>query len=164
MVSEEILEGLKVALSKGESLRDAMMSFYNAGYKKEEIEDAARALQMQQFQQVQPTSTQPPIKQVQPVQQAKPERRIQKPVAKPKYPKTIQKVSGYGEKPKRQVKKPIIESKPLQKVSSYEQKPSKPKGKFIIIFLIFFLVLLLGVLAGVFFFREELVEFFNRFF
>ncbi|MBA7668268.1 hypothetical protein ES703_76378 [subsurface metagenome] len=204
-MNEEILEGLKVALSKGESFRDAMMSFYNAGYKKEEIEDAARALQMQQSQQVQPTPTQPPIKQVQPVQQAKPERRIQEPVVKPESPETIQKVSGYEQslsvqkakkgiysaikelqkielpnkvkveqvqpvqqaKPERRIQKPVVKPEPprtIQKVSSYEQTPSKPKGKLIIIFLIFFLVILFGALASVFFFKDQLVGFFNNLF
>jgi len=47
MTSEEIVEGLKSGLAKGESLREAMMSFYNAGYKKEDIEQAARILQTQ---------------------------------------------------------------------------------------------------------------------
>ena len=45
MVNDDILGGLKSALSRGYSLKDAMFSFYNAGYKKEEIEDAARAVQ-----------------------------------------------------------------------------------------------------------------------
>ena len=44
-MKEDILEGLKSAVSKGESLRQAMQSFYNAGYKKGEIEEAARDLQ-----------------------------------------------------------------------------------------------------------------------
>lgn len=44
METENIKEGLKLAISKGESLEKAMQSFYNAGYKKEEIEEAARSL------------------------------------------------------------------------------------------------------------------------
>ncbi|MBU2562362.1 MAG: hypothetical protein KKF68_01750 [Nanoarchaeota archaeon] len=47
MVKEEILEGLRIALSKGETLQQAMISFYNAGYKREEIEEAARDLTIQ---------------------------------------------------------------------------------------------------------------------
>ena len=50
MVREDIVAGLKQAISKGESLRQAMMSFYKAGYKKEEIEEAARFLQSEQVQ------------------------------------------------------------------------------------------------------------------
>ena len=45
MARGDIVGGLKTALSRGESLQKAMQSFYNAGYKKEEIEEAARELQ-----------------------------------------------------------------------------------------------------------------------
>jgi hypothetical protein len=87
MVREEILEGLKVALAKGESLERAMASFFNAGYTKGDIEEAAAALynsnfvqqpQQQTRQQApsQPVSQylpppiQPPLQQpIQPVQQ-----------------------------------------------------------------------------------------------
>ena len=45
MVNEEIVEGLKSSVARGESLYQAMMSFYNAGYLREEIESSAKALQ-----------------------------------------------------------------------------------------------------------------------
>lgn len=44
MVTEFIVEGLKVALSKGDSMQRAMDSFYNAGYDPREVEEAARNL------------------------------------------------------------------------------------------------------------------------
>ena len=44
-LKQALFEGLKRAVKKGEALRQAMMSFYNAGYPKEEIEEAARELQ-----------------------------------------------------------------------------------------------------------------------
>src|SRR3989338_242844 len=44
MVKEDIVRGLEGAMAKGETLEHAMYSFYNAGYKKEEVEDAARSL------------------------------------------------------------------------------------------------------------------------
>jgi len=50
MVREDILGGLKSAISRGDTLQRAMQSFYNAGYKKEEIEKAARALQIEEFE------------------------------------------------------------------------------------------------------------------
>ena len=54
MAKDDILGGLQVALERGASLEGAMRSFYNAGYKKEEIEEAAKVLmtraQPQQFQ------------------------------------------------------------------------------------------------------------------
>jgi len=46
MINQEILEGLKYALAKGESLEKAMRTFHNAGYPEEEIKEAARALQI----------------------------------------------------------------------------------------------------------------------
>ena len=85
MVKEEILEGLKVALSKGESLQKAMMSFFNAGYSKEEVEEAASLLQApslhsnQFLQQGYYSPGQPQIMQFGQSSQ------------------TIQRVSGYGE-------------------------------------------------------------------
>jgi hypothetical protein len=47
MVNEEIIGGLVSALSRGEPLQKAMMTFYNAGYKKEDIEEAAKTVYMQ---------------------------------------------------------------------------------------------------------------------
>jgi hypothetical protein len=91
MVKEEILEGLKYALAKGEPLPQAMMSFYNAGYLKKDIEEAARVLQAPQLLQTQqPTQPvqQPPQQQVQPGQLP------QAPV------KVVQRVSEYRERPK----------------------------------------------------------------
>ena len=44
-MKEDILEGLKNALAKGESLQQAMQSFHNAGYEMKDIEEAARELQ-----------------------------------------------------------------------------------------------------------------------
>jgi predicted ribosome quality control (RQC) complex YloA/Tae2 family protein len=41
-LNDEIIGGLVSALSRGESLEKAMMTFYNAGYEKEEIEDSAK--------------------------------------------------------------------------------------------------------------------------
>ena len=45
MAREELVAGIRQAVNKGESLKDSMMSFLNAGYLKEDIEDAARIVQ-----------------------------------------------------------------------------------------------------------------------
>ena len=50
MTSEDIIGGMKNAMARGSSLKDAMQSFYNAGYKKEDIEEAARKIQSQSEQ------------------------------------------------------------------------------------------------------------------
>ena len=47
MINEAIFNGLIEALARGESLQNAMFSFYNAGYGKKEIEEAARELYRQ---------------------------------------------------------------------------------------------------------------------
>jgi len=60
MVNEEILGGLKSALERGQPLQKAMMALYNSGYKKEEIEEAARNLM--EFRQE--SQFQPPVKTV----------------------------------------------------------------------------------------------------
>jgi len=44
MANEEMVGGLMSALSRGDSLENAMMTFYNAGYKKEDIEESAKAV------------------------------------------------------------------------------------------------------------------------
>ena len=40
--SEDILGGIKAAIERGENLKEAMVTFYNSGYSKKEIENAAR--------------------------------------------------------------------------------------------------------------------------
>ena len=50
MVNQEILGGLRSSVNRGESLQKVMATFYNAGYKKEEIEESARALHQEQLQ------------------------------------------------------------------------------------------------------------------
>lgn len=46
-INEEIVGGLISALSRGELLEKAMMTFYNAGYEKKEIEDSAKEVYRQ---------------------------------------------------------------------------------------------------------------------
>jgi len=70
MVKQEILDGLKESVSRGETLRNAMMSFLNAGYKKADIEEAARTLMMHSGGQAKVVQTQQekePSKKTQPV-------------------------------------------------------------------------------------------------
>ena len=47
MPNQEILGGLRAAINRGESLEKVMTSFYNAGYKKEEIEESAKFIQQE---------------------------------------------------------------------------------------------------------------------
>ncbi len=133
---EDILGALKSALIRGETLKRAMMTLYNAGYKKNEIEESAAALQ-QIIQQQKPVAQAKPL---QPIQQPALQ---QQPIAKLQ-PKTIQRVSGYGQ-------------------TSTKLPPNfeKPSSKIKIILIILSLIILIGILVGAFLFSSELIEILN---
>jgi len=59
MINQEILAGLKHAMSRGESLQYAMTTFHNAGYPEKEIQAAARALKVDQAAQGMPQHIKP---------------------------------------------------------------------------------------------------------
>ena len=150
-----------------------MISFYNAGYKKQEIEEAARALQMQPIVQAQTVTT----PQTQP-------KKAQKAVKEQK-PKAIQRVSGYGPvtpKKTKSLKKiregidtaidelekiefpngsPSNEQPPSQNISGYVGK-TKTKSKIAIALLIIFLILLLGIITSLFIFKDQILEILNN--
>lgn len=134
MVNEEILGGLKSSVARGESLLKAMISFYNAGYKKDEIEEAAHALK-----------SAPPAAILSP-QVPQPIRpQIQQPVQ----PRLVQAA-------------PIIQQPmAVQRVSAYAQKP-EIKGRGLTITLIIILFLLLSSLIAVFIFKDALIGLFNK--
>lgn len=66
MVNQEILGGLKSALARGDSLQKAMITFFNAGYKREEIDEAAKMIHQGGIQpipkKISPKKTHPIIK------------------------------------------------------------------------------------------------------
>jgi len=185
MVNEEILGGLKSALERGQPLQKAMMALYNSGYKKEEIEEAARSLM-----EFQPESQlQPPIKTVPKTAEIKqapqvlttpktvksfPE--LQIPVRQfPQPPMIPQKLELPRLKPQVQVQPmqiPISKPLPVQKVSSYGQPVLKEKikekrtskEKIIILTLVFLLIFLISLLGVIFVFKQQLIDFFSTFF
>lgn len=131
MPKEELVEGIRQALSKGEPLEKAMMSFYSAGYKKEDIEEAAAAAQsigvmLQPAQQLMQTPAVQPA--AQPVIMAPPRPQIQ--------PGVVQRVSGYGPRPNR-------------------------ASIAITIVLAIILILLVGILTAVILFKDEISGFFG---
>ncbi len=95
MVREDILEGLRSAVSRGEPLKQAMITFYNAGYKREEIQEAAQAMQENQLTQ----GIQPQEKAQQPVAQTTTGKEPEK-TKEVKEGKTKQRASKYGKKKK----------------------------------------------------------------
>jgi len=159
MVREDILGGLRSALNRGESIKQAALSFLNAGYKQEEIDEAARVLEAERAQQ---PVQQPPI---QPWQVQQPQ---SQPTTQVQQPKVVQKVSAYGQpaQPIQPIQPPPIQQPvpPVsvpQRVSAYGQAPEKPKGKAVVFILVALLLVLLGILAAVFFFKNEIMNFFN---
>ncbi len=149
-MNEEILGGLKSALERGESMKKAMMTFFNSGYKKEEIEEAARAL-----------SESKPVVETKPQVPVMPEKKqVPSPKTSPETPpkQTPQKVSSYG----KQI--PVNQPpKPAQKVSTYDTTKDA-KGKKIIFILFFLLAFLVVLLILIFLFKQQLIDFFSRFF
>ncbi len=146
MVNEQIVEGLRLALSRGYTLEQAMMSFFNAGYKKEDIEEAARALS---------THPEHPL--------SHPEKEIpehlKRPITKslPKKPEPVQVQSQASKEEKPEEEK----TEEKKKISKYEEK-TKPKGKLITILLIIFLFIIIATIVGIFIFKQELIDFFAR--
>jgi len=159
MVKEEIIGGLKLALQRGDSLRRAMMTFYEAGYLKEEIEQAARELSANML-----SSQKKPA--VQPEQELK---------ADVRQGETVQKISNYEgkkleeKKAEQEVvsKSPVFqEQQPLQeqKVSEYHSMRKKQKKNPIIIILTVLLILLVLSLVGVIIFKDKIIIILNNLF
>jgi hypothetical protein len=118
MVKAEIVGGLKTALARGETLQKAMMSFYNSGYAKQDIEDAARALESPNITQVPQTR---PI--TQPAQQPSP-RQVLRP-ATPGLNPTMQRFPQPSQQYNQQSQKPIQRSIQQPRPSSEPKKPSE---------------------------------------
>jgi len=156
MVNEAILGALRSALARNESLKKAMMTVYNAGYKKEEISEAARLIneggsiiQEQQVKRIDVKQPQQPAttKTLAPSKELSP---------KPQQPTQPQKLQQPTQQPPK-------DGNVIQKVSGYGQPPTK-KSKTIIIVLGFLLLFLIGSLVTLFLFKEELLDFFNNLF
>jgi hypothetical protein len=145
MVNPDLVGGLKSALERGESLKQGMMSLFNSGYKREEIEDAARNLNSTPtLGIVQPKSLSP----INPL---------------PKTPSVPEKKEEKKQKliPVKVQPYPQLQVAPqVQKVSYYPAAP--PNDKAIITILTVILVFLLSTLATIFIFKNELINFFSN--
>ena len=176
MVKEEIVEGIKMGLAKGESLKQAMMSLYNAGYTKDEIEEAVHLMNAPQLPQTfqpqpikpepkkpkQEDSLLPSISQYQkpPANYVQPKPITIQPVIQPpptsaqtQYPAQRQ-PSSFQKLPQQQPQPAQV----VQKFSGYGEKPSF-FWTVITFILTFLLLALLGVLVAVYLFRDELADF-----
>jgi hypothetical protein len=146
MINAEIYEGIRLGMLKGQSLKQAMMSFYNAGYPKNEIEEAARALQLQQFQQTTQPGYQPPMQSVQPREKLNSNLNIKQ----------------ANENNSAQHQNQI--QQPMQRISSYGEQPQEKKSNIVIILLAIILIMLIGILASAFIFKDAFITFINNLF
>lgn len=177
MADKELVEGLRTALSRGESLEQAMYTFFNAGYEKAKIEEAARALVYQREPEPmpqRPVSPQPRLKpRPKPIVKPSPMPLFPQEIKPQLEPQPIPSVSKPIPPPKPSLEKPLPEpyipptskettKKPLKQIVSEYEKQKPPKKKLAVILLIIFLIILFGGLASVFIFRAELIEIFNN--
>ncbi|MFB6246086.1 MAG: hypothetical protein ABEI74_00635 [Candidatus Pacearchaeota archaeon] len=129
MVNEEILGGLKSAIERDEKLTDAMNSFLNAGYKKPEIEEAARILKQEQGEQPQNAPENPE-------QQG---------------PENTKKKTARKKSPTKKTSKKTSKKKPKKRVSNYEsKKKSKGTPKWLIISIVIAALILVGTMIAYF--------------
>jgi len=146
MVNQDILEGLRLALSRGNNLEKSMLSFFNAGYDRKEIEEAARALYENPSQPL--SHPEKPI----PEEYTKPIQEIYQPI--PNQP-----VLMYGQTPIQE----IPEKESQQLISRYGEEPKSNK-KLITILLVISLIILAALLIGIIVFKNQLVDFFGTLF
>lgn len=168
MVNEEVLGGIISGMERGESLKKSMMTLYTAGYKKEEIEEAAAmATQLGIKSQDIPLKVIPKkIESLEDKSETK-EGINQSQVnpqtfASPAAPSNIPKPSNSMPSLTPTSTTRVTQTKVTQKVSNYSNNDSKEK--MMIFLLIALLVFLVGVLAAIFIFREDLINFFSTFF
>jgi len=174
MVNEEILGGVKSALERGHSLERAMISLFNAGYKRKEIEEAAVALlESRPSLQVQTQAEAAQGKEKERIKSPPPDMTAQ---IRAKSAPELQAPSAQVPMPPPPMPKPTLVQKPIQpqkplersvqRISSYgrvePKESSKEKG--IIIVLIILLVLLIGLFAAIFLYRQQFIDFLNSFF
>lgn len=156
MTNNEILEGLKTAIERNYTLEQAMISFFNAGYKKEDIEEAARTLYTNYPQ----VAAKAKLKK----QNPKPENNPSPNISHQKttqYPSQVQGQSQITQKP---AQTPLTQQMPQkQNISKYESK-TKPKSKLITILIIIILLIIIASAIGFFLFKDELMFFLHDLF
>lgn len=147
MVNPDILGGLKSALTRGYTLEEAMLSFLNGGYKKEEIDEAAQSLQPQIMQSPVSSEWSP-----QPIWASK-QKSIQPPLISQK-PKQIIPAKQRPVQPKQVVTKGVAA------YANYDNS----RIRTVTIILVILLVVLLGILGLMYLFKGQIIDFFNNLF
>lgn len=170
MVNEEILSGLKSALERGKSLKSSMTAFLNSGYRKEEIEEAARALA--EAANAEPKNSEAASIPSTPADYEKTKKQFFKKLIPEKKSIPVLKPLS-AKKPDKETKEPVQEpvpqeipaQKPVQKnneVSYYGKE--NPKEKILMILLLSSIIFLFIALVLIFIFRKELINFFSDIF
>jgi hypothetical protein len=167
-MKEEILEGLMNAVAKGESLKYAMQSFYNAGYEKRDIEWAAQELnkKINSGNSIQNHYENPTSYHSQEGMISKEQSQIESPGGEKtsfldKVKNIFPKISKTRIQPK--YAKEIIPKDSTTKISNYKKQDKHPRKMIIVILVILILILFIG-LGIIFLFRENLISFFNSLF
>ncbi len=163
MPKEDIIRGLEGAMAKGETLERAMYSFYNAGYNKQEVEEAARALSVHLSVQESRLPVKP-VLQIQKTMQKPAEIQQAKPIVpleelKPKQSlHPLEQLNSLENRDEKQ------EPKMIQDVSKYEPKQKINSRTVLIVILSVVLAILVGSLVGIFLFKDTLIKMFSGFF
>lgn len=156
MSKEDILGGIKNAVSRGWTLKDAMQSFYNAGYPKEEIDQAAREFLSQNSPNNKPVQNQ----QTQPQKQIQPQQIIPsppQPSVKPFIPQQT-----FSSMQSAQSNQPIQSNQTNTPMQTQKPEIQQSNGKFgWIVFLIILLVALIGLAVVLFIFKDRIIELIN---
>lgn len=149
MVNQDILEGLRLALSRGNNLEQSMLSFFNAGYDRNEIEEAARALYENPAQPL--SHPEKPI----PEEYKKPIQEI--------YPPIPTQVQSSQFQPGQMPVQEVPERETQQVISRYGEADSNKKTVPILL-LSLFLIILAIALIGILVFKNQLIDFFGTLF
>ena len=167
--NDDIVGGLKAAIERGEELKEAMMTFYNAGYSKKEIEEAARVYVTEKKQRQEGMSATKSK-----YDSKKDQKEKEKPLEKGKKVLPIKEekleIKENSKIVSKTVQKPV-EKKEEKNLKGQEQiaskygdklKPKKHKIEPITVILVLLLIFLVLILGSVFLFKEELITFFNN--
>jgi hypothetical protein len=168
MINPDILGGLRSALTRGYSLDEAMISFLNAGYKREEIEEASQSLQSQ----IAPAQSLPQELAPQPVwtlEQDHQEEKVKK-------PEIIQPELIFQQSSQPKQKQIVVKEAPKEKPRPAPPKQVVTRGvaayteydtsriRTITIILAILLFILVGILGLMYVFKSQIIDFFNSLF
>jgi Flp pilus assembly protein TadB len=163
--NQDLIGAINSALSRGQNLKDTMLTLYNAGYDKLKIEEAAKMyIELSRN----PAKAKMQLKKVDKKLSRREKRKGKKPKEKKKF--LDQAMAEKAKTATPNFGSSTNSKKTDQNVSKYEHKPKKIKSKanhtsnivtFLLVFILIFLVL--GLISVVLF-KTELVEFFNRLF